>query len=61
MMDDGWTDSQLFLQELLTGLAGFALTLSCHHLTLCRHLQAEAGGRLVEQLGHVLLQNLRNF
>lgn len=51
-------DSQLFLQELLAGLAGSGLTLSCQHLTLSRRLQAEAGLGLVESLGQVLLQDL---
>lgn len=55
---DRQTDSQLFLQEVLARLAGLGLALSCQLLALCRHLQAEAGGGLVQQLGHVLLQKL---
>lgn len=51
-------DSQLFVQVLLSGLAGFGLTLSSQHLALCSVLEAEAGCLLVDRLSHVLLQRL---
>lgn len=51
-------DSQLFLQVLLPGLAGFGLTLSSQHLTLSSSPQTGAGLGLVGGLGQVLLQDL---
>lgn len=50
--------SQLFVQVLLTRLAGFGLTLSRQHLTLSSRPQTEARRGLMEHLGHILLQGL---
>lgn len=54
-------DSQLFLQELLPGIAGAGLTLGRLHVVLSGGLQAGQGLGPVARLGQVLLQGLDVF